>query len=283
MVTRTSTIFEKQTIALALFAGGLAIWFTTAAFSVESLQGPEFGEALWVTHSEQTPNDTVTHTQRFANIDAPIPAPIPGAMPFATFRYHDNIGPGRRRFLADQRIGLGFLHHAAEGDPAWRVDVSRSGLWSVRGDLWARFIVNLVKPYPWFKLRASDAVSSWVGIHGIANGKKNIRWIPEFAWIRQDNNGLILDLLAPQHVFFGFRGPILGLLIGPEQTLHRWTARAHGENYDEWAVQQQFRAKVSVAVSPSFVFYTSALREISQSAKNPALGAEVSLQWIPNP
>ena len=184
MITRTCTIFEKQPLGRALLASGLAMSFASAAFSVEALHGPEFGETLWMMHSEQTPNDTVKHTERFANIDAPIPVPIPGGMPFATLRYRDNIGTGQRSFAADQRVGLGFLHHPAEGDPAWRAEVSRSGLWSVKGALWGRVIVNLLKPYPWLKLRPSDSMSSWFGIHGIATSKKNIRWIPEFAWIR---------------------------------------------------------------------------------------------------
>lgn len=280
MTTRPFYLRPKNRTGLA---AGLWLLVSTTAFSVESLHGPELGEALWMTTSKQTPSDTAVHKERFANIDIPVPLALPLGMPFATIQYRDTTGSPTRRFAADQRVGLGFLHHPGEGDPAWRVDVSRSGLWSVQGALWARLIVNLLKPYPWLKLRPSDTVNSWIGVHGIDTGHKKIRLIPEFAWISQDNRGLTIDLLAPQHLFLGYQGPIFGLVLGPEQSLRHWTTHRSDGNDDFWIVQQQLRAKASLALSPSFIFCISGLRAISQAVTKPAVGAELSMRWIPNP
>ena len=283
MMTRPFYYCQKQTSTRAFRVAGLCLLASTKALSVEVLQGPVLGETIWTTNSEQSPKDSVVVKEHFANIDVPIPLALPMGMPFATIRYRDTTGFPNHRFTADQRVGLGLLHHSAEGDPAWRVDVSRSGLWAVQGTLWARAIVNLAKPYPWLKLRPSDSVYSWFGLHSISAVHKKTRWIPEFAWIRKDNSGLLLDFVAPEHLFLGYQGPVFGLVLGPEQNLHHWTTTGTTEKNDSWTIHQQLRAKASFRPFPSLICSASALREISQTLDIPATGAEVSIQWIPNP
>jgi hypothetical protein len=262
---------------------GLCVFISCTAYSTEPLHGPEVGDTVWSEKSLSTASHSGVVNERFASLDVPIPAALPIGMPFATLRYRDRTSPDTPHFSVDQHLGVGLIHHPGEGDPAWRLDVEHVGLWSVEGVSWTRFIVNLVKPYPWLKLSPSDTVSSWIGLHAIKSGNKPVWWIPEFAWSRQDHNGVVIDLIAPKHIFFGYRGPVFGLLLGAEQSLLRWARADTNVGGEEWSFERQFRAKLVASPLPSVVFSASLLRRIDQLKDDPGLGVGLSAQWIPNP
>ena len=262
---------------------GLLVFISCTAYSTEPLHGPEVGDIAWAAKSGSTADHSGVVNERFASLDVPIPAALPIGMPFATLRYRDRTSPNNPHFAVEQHLGVGLIHHPGEGDPAWRLDVDHVGLWSVEGASWTRFIVNLVKPYPWLKLSPSDTMSSWIGLHAIKSGNKPIRWIPEFAWSRQDHNGVVIDLIAPKHIFFGYRGPVFGLLLGAEQSLLRWTGADRNFRDGKWTIERQFRVKLVASPSPSVVFCASLLQKIDLPDDDPGLGVGLSAQWIPNP
>ena len=275
--------------------------------AVEPLKGPEVGIALLqqTTQSAQV-NSNLTKTnhsyarQRRLDVDIPIPVALWIAMPFANLHYLDRAGDADFNFQSDQRYGVGLLHHAAEGDPAWRFEINRTGALYESPGAWTRFIFNLAKRIPALKLRPSDQTLSWIGINAISANQQNTLWIPEIAWSRTGPDGLTIDLLAPQRLFIGYRGPVLGVLAGAEQMLRNWSPKessAYSLPKKHIKIERQAKLKALYSLrDPSdteFLISASIFKyltdsDIDNSANSvthstSALGAEISVQWIPNP
>jgi hypothetical protein len=227
-------------------------------------------------------------------VDVPIPVALWMTMPFFTVRYEDQMTADI--FQADQRFGLGLLHHAAEGEPAWRIDLNRIGTWNHKPAIHARTLFNLVKAAPALRLRPSDTTYSWVGINVLKlpeSGKT--LFIPELAWSRLGTDGLAIDIIVPQHIFLGYRGRVFGVMTGVQQFYRLWQLTAGGDIDDgafESRAKISFLYTLSTESSGSYLLTSSLLQDMesklitaskeSTSIKRQRRGAEISIQWIPN-
>jgi hypothetical protein len=166
--------------------------------------------------------------------------------------------------------------------------------------VWTRFIFNLAKRIPALKLRPSDQTLSWIGINAISGNEQNTLWIPEIAWSRTGPDGLTVDLLAPQRLFIGYRGPVFGVLAGAEQMLRNWSPKDSSANWpSKKHIKIERQAKLKALYSlrdPSdteFLISASIFKHLTDSDRDSsaasaahdtsAVGAEISLQWIPSP
>ena len=221
------------------------------------------------------------------------------AMPFATIRYNDLITDAE--FVSDQRLGVGLIHHPAEGDPAWRLDAARVGTANEIPAVTGKFSINLVKLFPWLKLRPSDNVTSWAGVHyahlpddqSPGPLKNKSVWIPEFAWIRDSGDGLAVDIVAPRHMYLGIRGHFAAVMAGADQDIRRWAAsdaasRARlspKENINHpvssWRMERDWRLKFLVFPSDDLRISASIARDMDPDYNR--AGTELSIMWIPNP
>ena len=268
----------------------------------EPLRGPELGWYTWRPDSSPGADGAVAGSEKSGrlgkehrlSVDAPIPVALWLAMPFFTMRYEDQLTTNV--FKTDQRFGVGFLHHAAEGEPAWRLDMVRLGNWANKPGLHARCQFNLIKSVPTLRLRASDTAYSWLGLSALKlpNSAKTI-FIPELSWSRLGTDGLAIDILAPQHIYLGYRGKSFGFMTGVQQIYRLWQP-SDGRSDDDGAFQTQ--SKVSLLYtfetesSGSYVLTSTFLNEIasnmittSENTPNKygkRRGVEISIQWIPN-
>jgi hypothetical protein len=275
---------------------------STRLSASEPLRGPELGWTSWRNISEVTPATGANVSQRIERlererrlvVDAPIPVALWMTMPFVTVRYEDQMAADI--FRADQRFGFGLLHHAAEGEPAWRIDLSRIGTWNHKPAIHARTLFNLVKAAPALRLRPSDTTYSWVGINVLklpASGKT--LFIPELAWSRLGTDGLAIDIMIPQHIYLGYSGRVFGVMTGVQQFYRLWQLTDGGGDDDGTF---ESRAKISLLYtlstesSGSYLLTSSLLQDMESklinasnkatSIKRQRRGAEISIQWIPN-
>ena len=265
---------------------------TTAAS--EPLRGPEVGGQLWRAVSSSSDSSSTNGSEsnslskkqlvknRFFNADIPLPVPLWIAMPFSTIRLRDRSVETTPAYFSDNKIGLGLLHHAAEGDPAWRLDVARGGPINATPSVRTRLIASLIKPFPWLRIRPSDNVYSWVGLNYVSRPDERALLIPEFAWYREGYEGLVIDLVAPKHLFFGFRNAKLGFLIGMEQDWVNWRTNDSSEK-SSWTIQRLARAKLILAPDSEYVFSGSLLHDMAFTNDVDNMGVEIALQWVPNP
>jgi len=281
----------------------IIIGITSAALeAAEPLRGPEVTYAVWQQNSEPeltanqsgltSKNKSLTR-QRTLNLDIPIPVAFWIAMPFMTVRYLDRTNA--QVFASEQKYGVGLLHHAAEGDPAWRLDVERVGAIQATPAHHTRFIVNLVKYLPSLRLRPSDTTFSWSGLNVFWKAGHKALIIPEVGWTRRGPDGLYVDLIVPKHAFLGFRGSILEITAGVEQALRHIKPLAK-ETSDAWVIERQARlilgAKYVTADCGELIFGFSTIKGLAHlakleghqtgSGKDYPLGFEVSMQWVPN-
>ena len=276
--------------------------FSTRLSASEPLRGPELGWTSWRNISEDTASTGANASQtselmereRRLVVDVPIPVALWMTMPFFTVRYEDQMTADI--FQADQRFGLGLLHHAAEGEPAWRIDLNRIGTWNHKPAIHARTLFNLVKAAPALRLRPSDTTYSWVGINVLKlpeSGKT--LFIPELAWSRLGTDGLAIDIIVPQHIFLGYRGRVFGVMTGVQQFYRLWQLTAGGDIDDgafESRAKISFLYTLSTESSGSYLLTSSLLQDMesklitaskeSTSIKRQRRGAEISIQWIPN-
>lgn len=275
---------------------------SAALEAAEPLRGPEFTYAVWqqnsepkttVTQSGSTPKNKSLTNQRTLKLDVPVPVALWIAMPFVTARYLDRTNT--HGFGSEQKYGVGFLHHAAEGDPAWRLDVERLGHIRVQPAQHVRFIVNLVKQLPSLRLRPSDTTLSWTGLNVFWKPRHKTLLVPELAWTRGGPDGLYVDLVLPKHAFLGFRGNVFEITAGLEQELRNLQDN-HSDNSNDWFIERlarlTFAAKYITVDHGDLRFGVSALKGLSQLATIEAqqnergvdypLGVEFSLQWVPN-
>ena len=270
-------------------------------FGAEPLKGPEFAYTGWrrnfaraeAVDDSKKNTRAVTTIQRRLSADIPIPLALWVVMPFASLDHEDLVVDGK--YLVDQRAGIGVLHHAAEGDPAWRIEVQRLGVWTTRPTVRSRAIFNLVKHFPSLRLRPSDTTFAWLGLNSLTLTNGQTMFIPELAWTRDGPDGLSVDLNVPQHFFLGYKGPLFGLTIGIEQRL-RLLQESIGRTVLDPILARQARLKLifnlQTGNSGAFLIGASLLEElesmrISSDKKtvipsNRSLGSELSLSWIPN-
>lgn len=275
---------------------------STRLLASEPLRGPELGWTSWRNTSEVTPATGANVSQRIERlererrlvVDAPIPVALWMTMPFLTIRYEDQMAADI--FRADQRIGVGLLHHAAEGEPAWRIDLSRIGTWNHKPGIHARTLFNLVKAAPALRLRPSDTTYSWVGINVLklpASGKT--LFIPELAWSRLGTDGLAIDIMIPQHIYLGYRGRVFGVMTGVQQYYRLWQLtddRGGDDGAFESRAKISFLYTLSTESSGSYLLTSSLLQDMESklittsnettTIKHQRRGAEISIQWIPN-
>ncbi len=276
--------------------------FSTRLSASEPLRGPELGWTSWRNISEDTPSTGANASQRSERIererrlivDVPIPVALWMTMPFLTVRYEDHMAVDF--FRADQRFGIGLLHHAAEGEPAWRIDLNRIGTWNHKPAIHARTLFNLVKAAPALRLRPSDTTYSWVGINVLKlpeSGKT--LFIPELAWSRLGNDGLAIDIMVPQHIYLGYRRRVFGVMTGVQQFYRLWQL-TDGKGSDDGVFQSRakisFLYTLSTESSGSYLLTSSLLQDMESklittsneatSIKRQRRGAEISIQWIPN-
>jgi hypothetical protein len=274
-----------------------------AALAVEPLQGPEIAWSAWSWQSNHKRSDqsiddydqsNFDRSRRLA-IDAPLPIPMWVAMPFVTLRYEDR--QPRFGFQSDQRYGVGLLHHAAEGDPAWRLELFRLGNWKHKPTPQFRSIFNLLKAIPGLKLRPSDSSYSWVGINVLKqpNSGKFI-FIPELAWSKRGADGLTIDILIPKHLYLGYHGGHVGAFLGIQQSYRFWQLASEPQTNDGIIEK---KAKMSITydyatneygeflLTTSFMALLDSIQppNTGMSASNPdqsPRGVEFSIQWTPN-
>lgn len=286
-------------IRLAIIIFGIS---SAALDAAEPLRGPEVTYTVWQHNSEpkvtgnqsgpKSKNKSLTH-QRTLNLDIPIPVPLWIAMPFMTTRYLDRTN--EKGFGSDQKYGVGLLHHAAEGDPAWRAELERLGSIPSRPAHHSRFIVNLVKYIPSLRLRPSDTTFSWTGFNVFWKPHHKTLLVPEVGWTRSGPDGLYVDLVLPKHALLGFRGNVFEITTGVEQELRQIQAVAV-ETSDGWFIERQARLTIGLkyltAEHGDVLFSFSALRGLSELAKiegqqaqtgvDQLLGLQLAVQWVPN-
>lgn len=271
-------------------------------FGAEPLKGPEFAHTTWLQKSKGTENSTdsvknekksITIRHRRLTSDVPIPLALWVAMPFVSLNHEEFFAEGR--YLVDQRTGVGLLHHAAEGDPAWRVEFYRLGTWTTKPVTRSRALFNLVKYFPAFRLRPSDTTFSWLGLNSLTLSDGKTIFIPELAWTRDGPDGLSVDLNLPQHFFLGYKGPIFGMILGVEQQ-PRILQETIGRNTLDCYISRRARFKLILNIqtenSGVFSLGASVLEELESMRlttddkllvpNTHSLGGELSLRWTPN-
>lgn len=276
----------------------LGFWSATLD-AAEPLRGPEVTSAVWqqnsgpeAASSQTVKNKFLTH-QRSLYLDIPIPLALRVAMPFLTTRYLDRND--QRGFGSDQRYGMGLLHHAAEGDPAWRLDFERLGPITARPAHHSRLIINLVKYFTSLRLRPSDTTFSWTGLNVFGKPGHKTLIVPELGWTRSGPDGLYVDLVLPKQAVLGYRGPVFAFTAGVRQDLRAIQANDVKATH-QWVVERQAKltlgAKYATVDYGEMLFSFSTLKALSQlatiekqespAAQSPAAGLEVSMQWVPN-
>lgn len=267
---------------------------TPALYASEPLRGPESGLRWWLQKSSKAlPKDSpvadftndsqpqIMKRDRFLDADIPIPMPLWVGMPFATLRIKDRIESTSSRYLSDHKIGIGLLHHAAEGDPSWRIELTRQGPINKRPSVLTRAITSLIKPFPWLRIRASDNIQSWVGVNYVSRQMAKELFIPEFAWIREGQDGFLIDLIAPKHLFLGLRSSRFGMAVGLEQDWEHWSANHQSTEKETWDLRRRTKLKLAVYPSHQVELNTSISRDIAGQQDQQELGVEVALKWSP--
>ena len=184
--------------------------------------------------------------------------------------------------MSNQKFGLGFLHHAAEGDPEWRLEMARVGSAASKPALWGRMLLNIGKAYPWLKLDHSDELTSWIGFNAVGDDRRKTLWFPEFAWIRVARDGTVIDLAAPGRFFLGFRGTVFGVFAGAEQQLIRWTNAHKSDQPTRWLLRRESILKIEWYLRDEYKLTARLARELGQTSDVAATAAGLSLMWIPN-
>lgn len=270
--------------------------------AAEPLQGPEVRWSIWniadAGGQPNLPGNTSAQAKitkrRSLTIDAPIPIALWQTMPFLKTEYADQLSGSV--FQAEQRLGIGLLHHAAEGEPAWRFELIRLGLWGHQPGTQGRYIFNLVKYFPMLRLRPSDSTYSWLGLNTIRLPKSGeVVVIPELAWSRLGTDGLWIDLQLPQQINFGYRGKNLGLVGGVQQHYRLWQP-THRSIIDDGSLERLAKVTLLIAIPTNdyghYLISSSIMEtldrfavdknnksDVSRYAKR---GAELSLKWVPN-
>ncbi len=265
--TRLEPVFLAFCLGMASFA--------TAA---EPLAGPIVGSRWWkIPREAGNPNDVQTQ-ERLIEADIPVPIKAGIAMPFLTLRYRERRAPKSANLSQDQRFGVGFLHHAAEGDPAWRADFIRFGRTDLSPSFNSRLIANLIKPFPWMKLRPSDNILSWVGINYLTRSHSRPLIIPELSWYRQGAEGLIIDINAPRHFHVGLNAGLFTFKVGAEQEWLHW----QNENTeDSWILRRLSRVSLAFTPTPNWMLTSGVLHDLKSENIRENIGIEISLRWIP--
>lgn len=270
--------------------------------AAEPLQGPEVSWSIWNNdHAGAQPNlpdnsstQAKVTKRRTLSIDVPIPIALWQTMPFLKTEYGDQLSGNV--FQAEQRLGFGLLHHAAEGEPAWRIELIRLGLWGHQPGIQGRYIFNLVKYLPMLRLRPSDMTYSWLGLNTIRLPKSGeLLVIPELAWSRLGTDGLWIDLKLPQHINFGYRGRNLGLVGGVQQHYRLWQL-THRSMIDDGSFERLVKITLLITIPTNdyghYLIGSSILETFdrfavdknnkSEAGRYAKRGAELSLKWVPN-
>jgi hypothetical protein len=256
----------------------VACWLGHSSVNaVEPLAGPAVGARWW----KERPRGASTQTEsRERLFDADIPVPISAVvgMPFLTVRYRDHAQIGGSETLRDERYGGGLMHHAAEGEPAWRFDMVRLGGFTHRPSTHTRIIGNLSKRYPWLKLRPSDELSSWIGLHVIHRTHQRPLMIPELSWQRIGVDGLIINVVAPRHAYVGLKSRMITFTVGAEQEWQHWH---NGAAVEQWTLQRTARLNLAWTLLTQWTITTSILHDLRSETLSERLGAELTLRWNP--
>ena len=274
---------KVASIYLMIFLGGSVIG-RDVAYGVEPLQGPVVGYKTVKTVSA-TPNSTkeTEASERFANLDIPIPIALGSTMPFALIRHRDLTQTNApRHYTSDERVGLGLLHHAAEGEPAFRVEISRIGRAQNEAYTWSRALVNTGKFIPWLRLDSGDDLTSWIGANYLSKWESAGLWIPEFAWQRSARDGTVIDLVAPRHLILGLRGSVFGVLAGARQSLIRWSDQTANARGRAWILRRESLLRCEWYVTSEFILNAELTRDLEKNPDTHASGMGIALQWIPH-
>jgi hypothetical protein len=270
-------------IYLMIFLGGSVIG-RDMAYGVEPLQGPVVGYKT-VKTVYATPNATrETETrERFANLDIPIPVALGSTMPFALIRHLDSISAEvPHDYKSDDRVGLGLLHHAAEGEPEFRAEISRVGRTRYTAYTWSRALMNTGKFLPWLRLDSSDDLRSWLGLNYLSKWESSGLLIPEFAWQRNARDGTVIDLIAPRHLIIGLKGSVFGVFAGARQNLIRWSDQPVSAKGRAWILQRESLLKCDWYITDEFILNAELTRDLEKSSDTHASGMGIALQWIPH-
>jgi hypothetical protein len=253
-------------------------------YAIEPLRGPEVGQDWRRNPDADDEREPYGKSiERTLSADVPIPVAIGASMPFVTLRYRDHVRAHLEpTFVSDQKYGLGLLHHADEGDPAWRIEAIRVGSAASTPGLWGRVILNLGKAYPWLKLDHTDDLTAWIGINAVGDDRRKALWFPEFAWIRVARDGTVIDLAAPGRFFLGLRGSVFGILAGAEQQLIRWTDSHKNPAMTTWFLRRESVLKMEWYLRDEFKLTLRLARELNQTSAVAATSAGVFLMWVPN-
>jgi hypothetical protein len=256
-----------------------------SAMAIEPLRGPEVGQDWRRNPDENDDQETPGKSrERYLKADIPIPMALGPGMPFLTMRYRDHVNTDQLpTFVSDQKIGVGMLHHAAEGDPAWRAEVSRVGSFSSQPATWSRCLFNLAKTYPSLKLEAADELASWIGVNAVSDDRGKTLWFPEFAWIRAAHDGTVIDFAAPGRFFIGLRGTVFGVFAGAEQQLLRWTDSHKSNQTTRWILRRESALKIQWFIRDEYTLTARIAREMNKTSNLDETSAGISMQWIPNP
>lgn len=249
--------------------------------AAEPLRGPELKFQGWTEKDNENSDAPRWARERSFNADIPIPVPLWIAMPYATLRLSDRETAGDPHYLSDHKLGLGLLHHAAEGDPAWRLDIIRGGPPNSRPSLRSRFIASLIKPFPWLRIRPSDNVVSWLGLNYLTRPSATSLVIPELAWYRKGSEGFVIDLLAPKHFFMGVSGQMFGIHAGVEQDWSHWEPQGTSNMEAQWTLQRLARLKMTVSAVTEWILSTSLLYSLDLPSSHKKWGGELAIQWNP--
>lgn len=291
--------FCYQLFQRGVLAFGIVLSFSTHA--AEPLSGPVVGQTWW---KVEGPNNSYssnsstsnTHTaiikQRQLALDIPVPVNLAIAMPFVLLRHMDRSTTWIPRYSDSQELALGLLHHPAEGEPAWRVEASRLGAFRNSPLLKIRTIGSLSKPFPGLKLRPSDSLFSWIGFSYFSGKNYRSQLIPEIAWKRIGQDGLLIDFHVPKHFFLGFKFPKFGVTLGAEQDIKPLHLQPLdptlntpiGQNeLMKFRIERFMRLQGVLNPAETCIVNFSVIRSLQPGMESAPMGLEIAAQWVPNP
>jgi len=120
-----------------------------------------------------------------------------------------------------QDFRLGFLHHAAEGAPLWKVSAGRWGALDREGHWISRFDLNLEKIFPSLRPNNSDTLDAWLGVTHLAENDHKHFMFPDVGWSWRAYGYAVIDIIIPKRIRLAYRDRswMAGIVAKQEQII----------------------------------------------------------------